>query len=92
MNRRPDPPNRQPQVIARHFEPHPWALALCRAWEILCAGLLTISVLLQVRRFIFSTSPANASEVVGWLCFDALFLLGGYAGYQLLCNANCQKR
>ena len=84
--------NPQPHAVARQVEPHPWAVALCRAWEVLCAVLLTVSVILQVRLFVFSPSPATAREVIGWLCFDALFLLGAYAGYQLLCNANCQKR
>jgi hypothetical protein len=70
-------------------KPHPWAARICRTWSVLCATLFALSVIVQVRRLVLSTAPAPASEVIAWLCFDALFLLGAYAGYELLCDPEC---
>jgi len=76
------------QPATAEVKPHPWAVLTCRAWGIFCATLLAVSVLLQVRHLVLSPSPATTSQVVAWLCFDALFLLGAYAGYELLCDGN----
>ena len=67
------------------FKPHRLAIVACRAWEVFCAAMFLICVGMQSAR-LFDDRAIRWREIVAWVCFDALFLLGAYAGFDFLCT------
>lgn len=65
------------------------AVVACRAWEVFCAAMLVICVTFQMMRLMSSSSVVRWSDLVAWVCFDALFVLGAYAGFEFLCGGTC---
>jgi hypothetical protein len=65
------------------------AVVACRAWEVFCAAMLVICVTFQVTR-LMGSSVVRWSDLVAWVCFDALFVLGAYAGFEFLCGGTCR--
>ena len=80
------------EPVPEDAKPHPWAMATCKVWGALCATLLAVAVVLEVRRFVFSPAPVSTREAVAWLCLDALFLLGAYAAFDLMCVGRRDNR
>ena len=80
------------------FEPVPqdvraprFAVTACRVWGFFCAALLIAAVLVEISRVEMTTWPIPWREYLAWICFDALFLLGAYAGFDFLCGARCDE-
>ena len=92
MNRSPIEMQVEDEVIVEEIKPNRLAIAACRVWEVFCAVMLALALTLEIRRAAFVARPVRVSEIVAWVCFDALFLLGAYAGIDFLCgNGQCDQ-
>ncbi|HEX8525137.1 MAG TPA: hypothetical protein VF669_22995 [Tepidisphaeraceae bacterium] len=89
MNRRPiDMPYRD-EVMVEQIKPNRLAIVACQVWQVFCGVMFALCVTLEIRRAAFVARPVPVSEIVAWVCFDALFLLGAYAGLEFLCGNDC---
>jgi len=68
------------------------AVTACRVWGFFCAAMLIAAVLVEISRLEMTTWPIPWREYLAWICFDALFLLGAYAGFDFLCGARCDDK
>lgn len=92
MTRLPTDASYDRDAMVEPIKPNRLAIVACRTWEVFCALMFVLCVTLEIRRAAFVARPVRVSEIVAWVCFDALFLLGAYAGIDFLCgNGRCDR-
>jgi hypothetical protein len=76
------------EPIEPQAKPHRLLVRGVQVWGLLCAVLFFLALYMQWMRVQGSGKPIRWREIVAWVCFDALFFLGAYAAFRLLCGGS----
>jgi hypothetical protein len=77
------------EPIEAEIKPNRLAVMACRTWGYFCAVMLALCIVMEAMKLGGHWGPVRWRDIVAWVCFDALFLLGAYSGFQFLCDSHC---